>query len=151
MKGTDIFPQQIPLMSKEGARLAKRSGQMSDVNKTIITSVQLDGDPWKTRWTKMQPGDRPTLEDWMIDVAEDPGTQAEQESRHNNADDDEEESEENESHRHEDLRRKALSRSEKSEGMQLDRSVANDEGKCRECLLPAQPRRGYSTFNGQIV
>jgi hypothetical protein len=118
MKGTDIYPAQVPLMSKQGDRLAKRSGQMTKWDQTAITSVQLDGDPWKTRWTAMQMGDRPSLGDWMIDVADDPGTQAEQETEHNA---DEEESEENESHRHEDLRRAAISRSEKSAGLQLDR------------------------------
>lgn len=136
MKGTDIFPQQIPLMSKEGARLAKRSGQMTPWNQTTITSVQLDGDPWKTRWTKMQPGDRPTLEDWMVDAhdgdPDDPGTQAEQETRHNNADDDEESEEP--------VERKKSN----------DRSIAKDKGKCTECRLADSPRRGYAVFQGEI-
>ncbi len=160
MKGTDIYPAQVPLMSKEGARLAERSGAMVPWNKIIITNAALDGDPWKTVWSTLKPGDRPTLADWLLDAPadydrdpDDPGSQSEQESRHNNADDEdgEEESEENESHRHEDLRRKAVSRSEKSEGMQLDRSIAQDAGKCKECQLPEMPRRGYSTFDGQIV
>ena len=124
---------EICLMSPAGERVAKRSGQMVPWNQTFngseITSCQLDGDPWKTRWSAMKVGDRPRLSDWATDLPagfdydaepDDPGTQSEQELAHQ-GDDDEEEEESNESHRHEDLRRAPLSRSEKSEGLQLDR------------------------------
>jgi hypothetical protein len=109
-------------------------------DQTPITSVQLDGDPWKTRWTAMQPGDRPTLADWMIDAPTDDDehveakSQAEMETEHNA--DEEEESDEPV---HQDRK------------VSKDRSIAQDAGKCMECQLPAMPRRGYATFQGEIV
>jgi hypothetical protein len=95
---------EICLMSKEGERLAKKSGAMVKWNETYngseITSAQLDGDPWKTRWSKLRVGDRPKLSDWATDLPagydDDPDdlSQVAQEKRHAGDDDEEEDEDE---------------------------------------------------------
>jgi hypothetical protein len=81
MKASDVFQKETTLISEAGDRLARRSGQMVDVTRTTITNPSLGGDEWKTRWSKFQPGDRPTLRDWLLDAPQDFSEDAEAKSQ----------------------------------------------------------------------
>ena len=126
MKASDITQPLLhpfQMMSKEGERLAKKSGQQVNWRTGSIRNSTVDNDPWKLLWARLKPGDRLPQFDffsntWVKDWEEamNPGSQAEQEQEH-----EADEANAEQGHRHEDLRREPLTKSERSEGRQLDR------------------------------